>query len=268
MSDPYARYTRLRFDRPHPKVLRITMDNGRMNTADDAMHGELADIWRDVDRDPTVNAVVITGAGKVFSAGGDFAMIQQNIDDFDARTRQWKEARNIVYNVINCSKPVISAMRGVAVGAGLVCGLLADVSIATKDCRIIDGHTRLGVAAGDHAAIIWPLLCGLAKAKYYLLLCEQVLGAEAERIGLISLAVEDGELDARSVEIATRLAEGAQSAIRFTKYALNNWLRQAGPTFDASLALEFLGFTGPEVKEGLASHQEKRKPVFPPGSVL
>jgi enoyl-CoA hydratase len=268
MSDPYARYTRLRFDRPHPKVLRITMDNGRMNTADAVMHGELADIWRDVDRDPTVNAVVITGAGTVFSAGGDFAMIQQNIDDFDARARQWKEARDIVYNVINCSKPVVSAMRGVAVGAGLVCGLLADVSIATKDCRIIDGHTRLGVAAGDHAAIIWPLLCGLARAKYYLLLCEQLLGAEAERIGLVSLAVEDAELDARSIEIASRLAEGAQSAIRFTKYALNNWLRQAGPTFDASLALEFLGFTGPEVKEGLASHQEKRKPVFPPGSVL
>lgn len=268
MSDPYARYTRLRFDRPHPKVLRITMDNGRMNTADAVMHGELADVWRDVDRDPTVNAVIITGSGKVFSAGGDFEMIQQNIDDFDARARQWKEARDIVYNVINCSKPVVSAMRGVAVGAGLVCGMLADVSIATKDCRIIDGHTRLGVAAGDHAAIIWPLLCGLAKAKYYLLLCEQVLGEEAERIGLISLAVDDAELDAKSIEIATRLAEGAQSAIRFTKYALNNWLRQAGPTFDASLALEFLGFTGPEVKEGLASHQQKRKPVFPSDSVV
>ena len=268
MSDRYARYTRLRFDRPHPKVLRITMDNGRMNTADAVMHAELADIWRDVDRDPTVNAVVITGAGKVFSAGGDFAMIQQAIDDFDARTRQWKEAREIVSNVINCSKPVVSAMRGVAVGAGLVCGVLADVSIATKDCRIIDGHTRLGVAAGDHAAIIWPLLCGLAKAKYYLLLCEQVLGAEAERIGLISLAVEDAELDGKAVEIATRLAEGAQSAIRFTKYALNNWLRQAGPTFDTSLALEFLGFSGPEVKEGLASHQQKRKPAFPPDSVV
>ncbi|MEA2789086.1 MAG: enoyl-CoA hydratase [Acetobacteraceae bacterium] len=268
MNDTYARYTRLHFDRPHPKVLRITMDNGRMNTADDAMHGELADIWRDVDRDPTVNAAIITGAGKVFSAGGDFGMIQQNIDDFAARTRQWKEARDIVYNVINCSKPLVSAMRGVAVGAGLVCGMLADVSIATKDCRIIDGHTRLGVAAGDHAAIIWPLLCGLAKAKYYLMLCEEILGAEAERIGLISLAVEDGELDAKAVEIAARFAEGAQSAIRFTKYALNNWLRQAGPTFDTSLALEFLGFSGPEVQEGLASHREKRKPSFPSGSAV
>jgi enoyl-CoA hydratase len=157
-------------------------------------------------------------------------------------------------------------MRGPAVGAGLVAGILADVSIASKKAKIIDGHTRLGVAAGDHAVIVWPLLCGMAKAKYYLLLCEQVLGAEAERIGLISLAVEDGELDAKAVEIAGRLAEGAQGAIRWTKYALNNWLRQAGPSFDASLALEFLGFDGPELKEGLAAHREKRKPSFPPDS--
>src|SRR3978361_680610 len=162
--------------------------------------------------------------------------------------------------MIACCKAVVGARRGVAVGAGWVCGILADVSIATKDCRIIDGHTRLGVAAGDHAAIIWPLLCGLAKAKYYLLLCEEVLGAEAERIGLISLAVEDADLDAKAVEVATKLAEGAQSAIRWTKYALNNWLRSMGPTFDASLALEFLGFTGPEAAEGLASHRERRKP--------
>jgi enoyl-CoA hydratase/carnithine racemase len=268
MTDPYARYTRLKFDRPHAKVLRITMENGRMNTTDAALHAELGDIWRDVDRDASVNAVILTGAGRVFSAGGDFAIIQENIDDFAARARQWKEARDIVYNVINCSKPVVSAMRGVAVGAGLVCGLLADISIATKDCRIIDGHTRLGVAAGDHAAIVWPLLCGLAKAKYYVLLCDQVLGEEAERIGLISLAVDDAELDAKAVEIAGRLAEGAQSAIRWTKYALNNWLRAMGPTFDTSLALEFLGFTGPEVKEGLASHREKRSPAFPQSTPL
>ncbi len=266
MPDRYQRYQRLRFDRPHPKVLRVIMDNGRMNSADATMHAELAEIWRDVDRDPDVNAVILTGAGTMFSAGGDFAMIEEVIADAEIRARTWKEARDIVYNVINCGKPVVSAMRGVAVGAGLVCGLLADVSIAAKDCRIIDGHTRLGVAAGDHAAIVWPLLCGLAKAKYYLLLCEQVLGAEAERIGLVSLAVEDAELDARALEVATRLAEGAQSAIRWTKYALNNWLRMAGPTFDASLALEFMGFTGPEAREGLASHREKRKPGFPPGS--
>jgi enoyl-CoA hydratase len=266
MTDRYAKYQRLRFDRPHPKVLRVTMDNGKMNTADAIMHQELVQIWRDIDADPSVNAAIITGAGKVFSAGGDFAMVDAIASDFEARARGWKEARDIVYAIIDCNKPIVSAMRGVAVGAGLVCGILADVSIATQDCRIVDGHTRLGVAAGDHAAIIWPLLCGMAKAKYYLMTCDQLLGAEAERIGLISMAVEESALDDKAVAVATRLAEGAQSAIRWTKYSLNNWLRQAGPIFDASLALEFLGFSGPEVHEGLASHQEKRKPNFPPDS--
>jgi len=134
-----------------------------------------------------------------------------------------------------------------------VAGILADVSIASKKAKIIDGHTRLGVAAGDHAAIVWPLLCGMAKAKYYLLLCEQVSGEEAERIGLVSLCCEEAELQAKALEVARKLAAGAQTALRWTKYSLNNWLRMAGPSFDASLALEMLGFTGPEAKEGLAS---------------
>ncbi len=267
MSDRYARYTRLKLDYPHPRVLRITMNRPeRLNATDSVMHNELGEIWRDIDADPDVNAVVLTGAGKAFSAGGDFDMIEGIISDPQIRAQNWKEARDLVYNVINCGKPIVSAIRGPAVGAGLVAGLLADVSIAAKDARIIDGHTRLGVAAGDHAAIIWPLLCGMAKAKYYLLLCDPLSGAEAERIGLISLAVDDAELDAKALEIAKRLAEGAPSAIRWTKYALNNWLRMAGPTFDASLALEFLGFAGPEPREGLASHREKRKPKFDPNS--
>src|SRR5215471_14410681 len=262
MSDPYGRYQRLKFDRPHATVLRITMENGRMNTTDEILHGELAEIWRDVDKDASVNAAIFTGAGNIFSAGGDFSIIQQNIDDFASRARQWKEARDIVYNVINCSKPVVSAMRGVAVGAGLACGLLADISIASKDCRIIDGHTRLGVAAGDHAAIVWPLLCSLAKAKYYLLLCEQVDGAEAERIGLVSLCVPEEELEERALEIARRLASGSRAAISHTKLALNEWLKAAGPIFDASLALEFQDMTGADVREGVAAIREKRSPRF------
>jgi enoyl-CoA hydratase len=153
-------------------------------------------------------------------------------------------------------------MQGPAVGAGLVAGLLADVSIAGKTARIIDGHTRLGVAAGDHAAIVWPLLCGLAKSKYHLLLCEPLSGEEAERIGLVSLCVEDDVLQDKALEIAERLAAGSPTAIRWTKYALNNWLRMAGPTFDTSLALEFLGFNGPDVREGRTSILEKRAPNF------
>src|SRR6185295_8218788 len=127
-----------------------------------------------------------------------------------------------------------------------------------------DGHTRLGVAAGDHAAIVWPLLCGMAKAKYYLLLCDQVSGEEAERIGLISMACEENELQEKSLEVARRLAAGAQTALRWAKSARNNCLRMAGPSFDASLAYEMLGFPGPEATDGVASPREKRAPKFPP----
>ena len=180
------------------------------------------------------------------------------------RMQTWKEARDLVYNIINCNKPIVSAINGVAVGAGLVTGLLADVSIAGKSARIVDGHTRLGVAAGDVSAILWPLLCGMAKAKYYLLTCRPVSGEEADRIGLVSMCVEDDVLQDTALEIATELANGAPSAIRWTKYALNNWLRMAGPTFDNSVALEMLGFAGEEVKEGLAALREKRPPNFAP----
>jgi len=267
MSGRYDRYTHVLLDRPHPRVLRITMNKpDRLNAVDQPTHAELASIWRDIDEDPETSAVIVTGAGRAFSAGGDLDMANDLADDFAKRCQGWKEARDLVYNMINCSKPIVSAMRGPAVGAGLAIGVLADISIATKTAKLIDGHTKLGVAAGDHAAIVWPLLCGMAKAKYYLLLCETLSGEEAERIGLISMAVDDADLDSTALKTAVRLAEGAPTAIRWTKYALNNWLRSAGPTFDASLALEFLGFSGPDVKEGIASIREKRPAVFNPHS--
>ncbi|MBO9354839.1 enoyl-CoA hydratase/isomerase family protein [Bordetella petrii] len=268
--DHYAQYQALKLRRHPQGILEIIMGArggvpGKLSTADERLHRELADIWRDVDTDPDTRVVVIRGEGKGFSGGGDLELVQQMADDFQVRTRVWREARDLVYNVINCNKPIVSAMHGAAVGAGLVAGLLADVSIAARDARIIDGHTRLGVAAGDHAAIVWPLLCGMAKAKYYLLLCETVSGEEAERIGLVSLCVDEAELIAKAFEVAGRLANGSQTAIRWTKYALNNWLRLAGPTFDASLALEFMGFAGPDVREGIQSLRERRAPDFGPG---
>ena len=266
----YSKYKTLRITRrgANQTVLDIQMradgpgGNGKLPTAGHEAHWELAEIWRDVSRDDSVRAAVLRGEGLGFSGGGDFTLVEDMARDFDIRARVWKEARYLVYNVINCDKPIVSAMHGPAVGAGLVAGLLADISIASKTAKIVDGHTRLGVAAGDHAAIIWPLLCGMAKAKYYLLLCESVSGEEAERIGLISLAVAEEDLLKKAYDVADRLANGSQTAIRWTKYALNNWLRQAGPSFDASLALEFMGFAGPDVKEGLASLRDRRPPQF------
>jgi len=266
---PYAHYSALTL-KPHPNgILEVVMGasqsaNKKLSTADHNLHRELASIWSDIDKDPATRVALIRGEGKGFSAGGDLGLVEDMANDFNVRARVWREARDLVYNVINCSKPVVSAMHGPAVGAGLVAGLLADVSIASTTARIIDGHTRLGVAAGDHAAIVWPLLCGMAKAKYYLMLCEAVSGEEAERIGLVSLAVPEDQLVAKAFEVAEKLAAGSQTAIRWTKYALNNWLRLAGPTFDSSLALEFIGFSGPDVQEGIASLREKRNPKFDP----
>ena len=261
----YSAYRELHVRRLEPGILEIVMgeEGGKLSITTARMHGEMARIWLDIDRDPETRVAILRGAGRGFSAGGDLAMVEEMTRDFAVRARVWREAKDLVYNLINCSKLVVSAMHGPAVGAGLVAGLLADISIAAKNARLIDGHTRLGVAAGDHAAIIWPLLCGMAKAKYYLLLCEQISGEEAERLGLISLTCEESELQAKALEVARKLAAGAQTALRWTKYSLNNWLRMAGPAFDASLALEVLGFTGPEAKEGVASHREKRKPSFP-----
>ena len=184
----YASYTRLAFDRPAKGVLRITLNRPeKLNALDIRGHDELARVWRDVDEDPDVSAVILCGAGRAFSAGGDFDVVEEMIDSFDARVRVWREAKELVYNIINCSKPIVSAIHGAAVGAGLVAALLADISVASRTARLVDGHTKLGVAAGDHAAIIWPLLCGMAKAKYHLMLLRtrdrREGGADRPRVG-------------------------------------------------------------------------------------
>jgi enoyl-CoA hydratase len=262
MSDHYDDFPRLAFDRPADGVLRITLDGPGLNAVGPDVHRQIADVWLAIDRDPDTRVALLRGAGRAFSSGGSFELLDVMINDYAARTRVMREARDLVFNVINCSKPVVSAIHGPAVGAGLVAGLLADVSVVARTARIIDGHTRLGVAAGDHAAICWPLLCGMAKAKYYLLTCETLTGEEAERIGLVSLCVDDDQVHDRALEVADGLAQGAQSAIRWTKQTLNHWYRSQSAVLDASLAYEFYGFGGPDVREGLASHTEKRAPRF------
>lgn len=259
----YRHYTSLAFETPEPGILRMVFRNpGRKNALTPDQHRELARVWTDIDLDPDVRVVIVTGADGFFSAGGEFSLIEAMASDSEARLKVMREARDIVYGVVNCSKPVVSAMAGPAVGAGLAVGLLADVSIATPTARIMDGHTRLGVAAGDHAAIIWPLLCGMAKAKYHLLTCTPMTGEEAERIGLVSLCVPEADLQDKALEVARSLAAGSQSAVRWTKHALNGWLRTAGPIFDVSVAYETLGFAGPDVREGMAAIRERRVPDF------
>ncbi len=258
----YGDYQHLRFA-PRPNgVLLITLDRPPVNATDTRMHWELTEVWKTVDADAAVKVALVTGAGKAFSAGGDLSLLEDLAGNPAAAVRTLREAADIVYNMINLDKPNVSAINGVAVGAGLAVALMADISVIADTARFTDGHLRLGVGAGDHAAIIWPLLCGMAKAKYYLMTAEFIDGREAERIGLVSLCVPEAELMAKASGIADRLAAGPQSALRLTKRALNGWLRMAGPIFDTSLAYEMLNFLEPDVREGLAALKEKRAPKF------
>lgn len=261
----YEDFRFLSFARPDPGVLLVTLDRPEvMNATNARLHWELTRIWDVVHEDTTVRAVVVTGAGdRAFSAGGDLEWIEQMVGNPVEIANTMKEASDIVYRMLDCDKPIISAINGVAVGAGLAVALLADISIMSESARITDGHVRLGVAAGDHAVILWPLLCGMAKAKYYLMTADFIDGREAERIGLVSHCAPAAEVLPKALDVARRLANGSQNAIRYTKKALNNWMRQAGPAFDNSLAMEMLCFLGEDAREGVAAVREKRAPKFP-----
>lgn len=269
MTNAYESFERLQFDRPHPRVMRVTLTSPlKLNAMDEKLHSEISRIWPILDADPTVSSIIVTGGGAAFSAGGDLAHEKRAMANHDVAMRSLREGRDIVLGMAQCSKPIVSAIRGWAVGGGLACALMADISIAAKTAKLSDGHSKIGLAAGDHALIVWPLLCGMAKTKYYLLTCDVLTGEEAERIGLVSLAVDESEVNARAEKVAAGLAEGAQNAIRLTKRALNLWLKQAEPIFEASLAYEFLGFLGPEAREGVAAFLEKRAPRFPQDATI
>ncbi|WP_020497986.1 enoyl-CoA hydratase/isomerase family protein [Sciscionella marina] len=260
----FSAYQQLRFERRANGVLLITLDRPeKYNAADEVMHGELARVWTDVSQDPETRVAVVTGAGKAFSAGGDLAMVQRMAGDHARVSHMLEEMSALVYTMVDCTKPIVSAINGVAVGAGTVVALLADIAICAEDARIGDGHVKLGVAAGDHAALIWPLLAGMAKARYYLLTGEMISGAEAERIGMVAKALPREQVLPEAIRVAETLGTGAQQAIRFTKRTLNNWLRAQGPIFEQSAAYEMLGFLGPDVLEGAAALEEKRSPEFP-----
>lgn len=263
--DEYSNYRSLSVELTAEGIAEIVLgEAGRLPVADAVGHHELGRIWLDIERDPKIRVVIVRGREKGFSGGGSLDLVAGMADDFKVRARVWKEARAIVMNMLECSKPVISAINGPAVGGGLAVALMADIPVAAKNARLIDGHTRLGVAAGDHAAIIWPLLCGMARAKYHLLLSNEISGEEAERIGLVARAVDADQLLTECRSIARQLARGPQTALRWTKHSLNQWLRVAGPIFEQSLALEMLGFGSDEMREGFDAVKNRRQPDFPP----
>jgi enoyl-CoA hydratase len=264
----YSDYEHLLFEHKDNGVLIITLNRPDvMNATNGRMHWELTQVWDTVAADDETNVVVVTGAGKAFSAGGDLTWIEDVVGKPEGIRRIQKEAGDIVFNMLALEKPVISAINGVAVGAGLAVALMADISVMSETAKFTDGHVKLGVGAGDHAAIIWPILCGMAKAKYYLMTAEFVDGKEADRIGLVSMSVPQDDVLPRAMAIADNLAAGSQHAIRGTKSTLNGWMQMAAPIFENSLRMEMLCFLGEDAAEGIVAVQEKRPANFPSSKV-
>ena len=259
MIAKYSRYDALKVEWAAPGVLKIAFNRpDQRNAMNDDVHRHISDIWLDIDADDDVRSVLVCGEGSDFCAGGELGMVVGMLESREQRRRTMREAQRLVYNMINCAKPIVSAMQGSVVGGGLAVGLLADISIAAKDARLLDGHIRIGLAAGDHAVLIWPLLCGLAKAKYHVMLNKPVSGEEAERIGLIAMAVDGADLAQVALETAVSLAALPATAMHRTKYAFNGWLRAAGPQFDLSHAFEEMSFETDEVVQAVDTLRQRK----------
>jgi enoyl-CoA hydratase len=262
----YSQYEGLLVER-RGKVLTITLNEpDSLNAFSAPMHKSMSRIWDDVNDDPDVNVVVLTGAGRAFSAGGNVIAMQQKIDKPELFDITVVEARRIVYRMLECDKPVIARVNGHAVGLGATVALLCDIIIAAENAKIGDPHVNAGLVAGDGGALIWPQLIGYARAKEYLFTGDLMTATEAERIGLINHAVPAEELDAKVYGLAERLAGGAMKSIRWTKQTLNIPLRQlAHSMMDLSLSLEAQSNLSADHQEAVSAFANKRKPSFSGG---
>ncbi|GAA0623367.1 enoyl-CoA hydratase/isomerase family protein [Kutzneria viridogrisea] len=263
----WGKYQTLTLERRDNGILLITIaaPDGYPAPTLTRRHTEISYIWRDFADDPELRVAVITGTGERFwTVEGNDGIDEMlaNPGNYDNTVNLIREGLANTHGIVNCDKPIVSAINGEAMGSGLATGLLADISVASTDARLIDGHLLQGITAGDHSVMIWPLLCGLAKAKLYLLASEDLTGEVAERIGLVSLAVPPSEVLDTALGIAERMATGPQHALRWTKRSLNHWLRTATPAFEASLGFEAMSFFGPDLVEALTAQVEHRPPNF------
>ncbi len=258
-----SKFEYLKFEFQDSGVVTVYINRPEvLNACNEVLHKELSRVFRVLSEDPEVKVIVVTGVGRAFSAGGDLEMVENMCENFENTMEQFYDAKAIVEEILSCDKPIVSAINGVAIGAGLAVALLADISVIGENVKFSDGHVRFGVAAGDHAVLTWPLMCGMAKSKYYLLTGEFLTGKEAERIGLVSLAVVDELVLDKALEIADNLSKKSQLSLKFTKRALNHWFRVGWPVFESSLTYEMLNFMGPDAKEGIVALRERRDPNF------
>jgi enoyl-CoA hydratase len=258
-----SNYRALRFER-QGDVLIITIDHpsNKLNAVDDVLHTDLTRLFADLKRESRARAAVITGAGRMFSAGGDFDWFP-TLSNLEALEHLRRDAKQMIWDLLDVPIPIVAAVNGPAVGLGASLALPCDTIYMAESAHIADPHVMVGIVAGDGGAAIWPLAVGPARAKQYLMTGDPVPAAEAERIGLVNAVVPDAELLETAIAFATRLAAGAPLAIQYTKLAVNKQIKDAlNIAFDTSTALEIVTFQSEDHKEALSAIKERRKPKF------
>ena len=255
------------------RVATITINRpDSLNAVNNVVHHELEQIWIDVRADHDVNAIILTGAGRAFCAGGDVkGMAAGSLTSSTGKQGKGRgrgpiaaaNGRRLVDNMLDVEQPIIGAINGDAVGLGATLALLCDITVVSEKARLADTHVKVGIVAGDGGALIWPLLIGPHRAKEFLMRGNFISGAEAGRIGMVNYAVAPEQVMPKARELAQELADGPTWAIRWSKLAVNKWLKQqSNLIMDASLAYEMMSFRHPHQKEAVTAFIEKRKPNF------
>lgn len=256
-------YQAIRIER-QGDVLEITLDHpdSKLNAVDELLHEELTRLFRELKREDDARAVLLTGAGSAFSAGGNFAWFAR-LSNLEVLEHLRRDAKQMMWDLLDVELPIVAALNGPAVGLGASLALLCDTIFMAKSATLADPHVRVGIVAGDGGTAIWPLAVGPARAKQYLLTGDPVSATEAERIGLVNFVVPDDHLMEEARGFAHRLADSAPLALRYTKQAVNKGVKDAlNVAFDTSTALEIVTFQSDDHREALAALSEKRAPKF------
>ena len=251
---PYLDFANWKHDRPADGVLRLWLDTGLPgNAITHQNHREFSTIWNAVAADEEARSVVVRGVDGTLCAGGDMSFLPPMLDDAARRSQVLDDIVALVQNILRCPKPIITAIEGVCSGGGLAMALMADIPIAATSAFIIDAHVMAGVACGDHAAFAWPLLMGMARAKYHLLSATPLTGEQADRNGLVALSVGDDELHDRSLALAVQIASLDPEAVSLTKKSIGGWYQLGMPIFEQSAAYEASGFAGNGARNAVAA---------------
>jgi enoyl-CoA hydratase len=260
----YSRYQTLLIEKDADGVALVTLNRPeKRNAVNNQMHQELEDIFVDLSNDDEVRAIVLTGAGTAFCAGGDVEGMKTGEFRPTGPAVPFRQVRRLILNLLEVEQPIVAAVNGDGAGLGATIPLFCDIIVMAETARLADTHVRMGLVAGDGGVIIWPWLVGMARAKEYLLTGQWIDGKEAERIGLVNYAVPSEQVLPRAIEIARRLAQGAPLAIRWTKFAVNKVLREhVNLALDSSMFLEAATMSSEDLEEAARGFFEKRKPLF------